>query len=267
MTSFQNDLGFELIVPTSKLTQSEKVSLGVAQVSFEGSAEQLKNQAVRSLLSVRDYLLEPRLGNGGHFGFGCYAEQKIALFHDFVHLWLRASYDIFLQSEEERLFMFKKTLSPENLAPAGELGSLLLIEAIDDGAQANNDRVVAEFIQQYVLPSSFKSTVKPGDVTNLVVAITIDWSKKWRSAYGYDFYAQRREMIRSIHNTNVDLGDLRNDDAQAGSVAQHKYFSETLFQHKTTTGDLGLGLGGDMTFASRGIGADWTVYFKLAATF
>jgi hypothetical protein len=262
MSSFQHDVGFELILPTSKLTQSEKVSLGIAEVSFDGSPEQLKNQAMRSLMSVRDYLLEPRLGNGGHFGLGCYAEQKIGLFHDFIHLWIRASYDIFLQSEEERLFMFQTTLKPENLAASGSPASLL--DLVD---QTINNRVVTQFIREYVLPSSFKSTVKPGDVTNVVIAITADWSKKWRSAWGYDFYAQREEIIRSIHNTSVDLRDLRYEDAQSPSVYQHKFFSETLYQHKTQKSDLGIGFGSDVTVASRRIGADWTVYFKLAATF
>ena len=32
----------------------------------------------------RDNLIDPRLGNNGHYGLGCYVESKISLFHNFV---------------------------------------------------------------------------------------------------------------------------------------------------------------------------------------
>ena len=35
MTSFQNDIGFSCIIPTSRLTQSEKINLGLAQPVFD----------------------------------------------------------------------------------------------------------------------------------------------------------------------------------------------------------------------------------------
>ncbi|NDD53782.1 hypothetical protein EBZ39_07870 [bacterium] len=117
MTSFQNDLGFEVIVPTSRLTQSDKMARGIAQVSFNpNNNDELKEKALASLRAVRDYLLTPRLGNGGHFGLGCYAEQKIGLFHNFAQLWIRASYDIFLQNEEGRSFIFRPTQTAADMA-------------------------------------------------------------------------------------------------------------------------------------------------------
>jgi hypothetical protein len=265
MTSFQNDLGISFILPTSKLTQSEKINLGQIQVVFDAvSSDALKNEAIRSLKAVRDYLLKPRLGNNGHFAIGCYAEQKIGLFHDFMHLWVGASYDIFMPNEEERLFLFKQTLKASDVGAlvAGHPGS---------PQEAENNRKVTDYIRQYVLPSSFEVTVKPGDVTNFVLALVVDWNDRWRSTWGYDFYAQRRTAMRRLHNTGVDINDLRTEDEfSAGDKVyayQHKYFSETMYRVQSKRTDIGIGLGGDMTVSSRRTGEDWTVYFKVAVSF
>ena len=272
MTSFQNDFGFSCILPTSRLTQSEKMNLGLVQPVFDnGGPEALKTEAVRSLKAVRDYLLNPRLGNNGHFAVGCYAEQKFSLFHDFMQLWVGASYDLFMPNEEERLYMFKPTLKPADMhAIQGPAGGAVLPPDVT----AANDVKVTNYIRQYILPSSFKVTVLPGDVTNLVVALTVDWNKSWRSTWGYDFYAQRKPLIQSIHDTSVSLNDLRIDDeisAEGESLYayQHKLFSETLYRKHTKHADFGfgLGIGSDMTISSKRIGEDWTVYFKCAATF
>lgn len=268
MTSFQNDLGFSFILPTSRLTQSEKVNLGLVQIVLNEASNQdgLKNEAIRSLKAVRDYLLNPRLGNNGHFGVGCYAEQKIGLFHDFMQLWIGASYDLYLANEEERLYMFKKTLQPSDMAG--------MQQAFDPADIASNNQKVTNYIRQYILPSSFKVTVQPGDVTNLVTALTVDWNKRWRSTWGYDFYAQRQTLIRHIHNTSIDINTLRVDDELTSDrekesvyAYQHKVFSETQYRLKTKRNDLGVGFGSDMTVSSKRIGEDWTVYLKFAASF
>ncbi len=267
MTSFQNDIGFSCIIPTSRLTQSEKINLGLAQPVFDdGGPAALQSEAIRSLKAVRDYLLNPRLGNDGHFAVGCYAEQKIGLFHDFMQLWIGASYDLFLPSNEERLYMFKQTLTPADMA------AITAPVVPDPVVTAQNNKTVTEFMRQYILPSSFKVTVLPGDVTNAVIALTVDWNKRWRSTWGYDFYAQRKTMIQSIHDTTVSLNDLRIDedvsaDNESVYAYQHKLFSETLYRKHTKHCDYGFGLGSDMTVSSKRIGEDWTVYLKCAVTF
>jgi len=270
MTSFQNDLGFEVIVPTSRLTQSDKMARGIAQVSFNpNNNDELKEKALASLRAVRDYLLTPRLGNGGHFGLGCYAEQKIGLFHNFAQLWIRASYDIFLQNEEGRSFIFRPTQTAADMADvSNHQPNITNYPGMNDAeTQAFNDKRVTEFLLSNVLPSSFKATVVPGPVTNVVVAVTVDWNKRWRSAWGYDFYAQREEWIKRIHNASVDLRDLVAEIAQAPSVYQHKLFSETLYHTKSGRSDIGIGYGGDVTVSSKRIGQDWTAYLKCAITF
>jgi len=272
MTSFKNDVGLETILPTSRLSYTPKIKLGVEEIILEinsSSADEVKqcnnnpncgnkeanlqNSAINTLQAIRDDLLNPRLGNNGHWGLGCYWEAKIGLFHEMVQLWIRASYDVLFPNEEDRLFMFKQTLTPDDVLHAGN----------DEAGR----KLVNEYIRQYVFPSSFKSTVHPGGVVNFVSVITTDFGKRYRWALGYDFYAKGEEHIKAIHNTNVDIQSLRVEDARSPSAQQHKIFTEIMYHKKGAKKDFGLGLGGDLTVASKGIGEDWTAYFKIASSF
>lgn len=247
MTSFQTDVGFEAIIPTSRLSYTPKVKIGLAQTHFDD--DKLATSALNTLRGVRDYLINPRLGNNGHFGLGCYLESKVGIFHEAAQLWMRCSYDVLFPGTEDRLFLFKKTLSPNDLS------------------LRSSEATINDYVRQYVFPSSFKANVVPGGILNIVTAASMDLSKKWRWAFGYDFYAQQDELINQLYNTNVDLQSLRVEDAQSSSVVQHKVFTEIMWHKKTKNKDFGLGLGGDVTLASKGIGEDWTVYFKIASSF
>lgn len=255
MTSFQNDVGFEAIVPTSRLSYVPRVNIGVAETSFD--EDDMFESGVSALRGVRDYLINPRLGNNGHFGFGCYWETKVGLFHDLIQLWTRASYDVLFPCMEDRIFMFKTTLTPEDMKRVNDSGM----------DTPENQALVNQYIQQYVFPSSFKANVYPGGVANIVIAANVDFSKRWRGALGYDFYAQRKENIREIYNTSVNINDLRVDDAETQSTRQHKIFSEVFYHNKKNKSDCGIGIGGDVTVANVNIGADWTVYLKFASSF
>ena len=118
-----------------------------------------------------------------------------------------------------------------------------------------------------VFPSSFKSSVFPGGVTNVVLATSVDFTKRWRGVIGYDFYAQREEQIKKLYDTTVDLSQLVVEGARTPGMLQHKIFSEIFYHNKKEKSDLGVGLGGDLTVASKRIGDDWTVYVKVAMSF
>ncbi|MFA6263510.1 MAG: hypothetical protein WCW33_02960 [Candidatus Babeliales bacterium] len=249
--SVQVDVGLEAILPTSRFSYSPSIQLGLAKASFSDEEDALL--AVKnSLRGVRDYLLDPHLGNG-HFGFGCYLEAKIGLFHDLIQWWNHISYDVLFPDDEDRIFMFRKTLTPENIDPnAGPTPSQELLNT---------------YIRQYVFPSSFKSTVYPGGILNFVTAANVDFTKRVRFALGYDFYAQQEERIKSIHNTEIKIQDLRVEDAEVPSVYQHKIFSEILYHNPKPKSDFGIGVGGDITVGSRNIGEDWTAYIKITSSF
>ncbi|MFH1254795.1 MAG: hypothetical protein V1646_05205 [bacterium] len=256
MTDFQNDFGFECIIPTSQLSHSPKITADPSGILDDTSSnEALQNGIVDVLKGMRDYLIDPRLGNGGHFAFGCYMESKADLFHRLLQLWMRASYDKLFPGDEYRLFMYKTTITPNDLQVAAETGDADIVRP-----------VLQKFLQEYLLPTSFKSDVHPGGIFNFVFAASTE-IKKMRFAIGYDYYAQQKESIDKIYNTNVSMSDLKVEDTESDSVEQHKVFAEAVYVKKYKRCDLGVGLGGDTAIYSRGIGDDWTVYFKVAASF
>lgn len=255
MTDFQNDFGFECIIPTSLLSHSPKINVDPGGIFDDTSNEALQKSITDVLKGMRDYLIDPRLGNGGHFGFGCYMESKADLFHRLLQLWVRASYDKLFPGNEYRLFMYRTSVTPDDLKKAADTGEAAIVRP-----------VLKPFIQQYLLPTSFKSDVHPGGIFNFVFAASTE-IKKMKFAIGYDYYAQQKESIEKIYNTNISLSDLKVEDTEADSVEQHKVFAEAVYVKKYKRCDLGVGLGGDAAIYSRGIGDDWTVYFKIAASF
>jgi hypothetical protein len=256
LTSFQNDIGIETILPTSRLSYTPKVNIGLTQAKFK--EEDLAAAALRGLYGIRDCMVNPQLGIG-HFGLGCYVEEKVGIFHEMAHLWIRASYDVLFPGEEDRVYMFKQTKTPDQL---------LRFDTMQPApTEAEKKILVDQYTQQYLFPSSFKTNVQPGSVVNFVAAANIGFTKNWLFAIGYDFYAQQRESILELLNTNIDLQSLRVDAAQSAAVSQHKIFSEILYHKKAKNKDFGIGFGGDVTVTSHVLGHDWTVYAKVTAPF
>lgn len=253
MTSFQIDLGFEGILPTSRLSYTPALRLGVVQAPFT-EEESLQKNGVMALKAIRDNLLNPRLGNDGHFGFGCYIESRVGIFHDMAQLLVRASYDHLFPGDEDRLFLFNQTVTNADLETV-------------TGNTPRDQEIVNDFIRQNIFPSSFKSKVYPGGVTNIVFAINANITKRWRGALGYDFYAKKKEHIKNIYNSTIELEALNLKIAESPAAVQHKIFSELFYHNKKETVDTGVGMGGDITISNIGIGADWTVYLKAASSF
>jgi hypothetical protein len=250
MTSLQIDVGIESIVPTSSFS-SPTLKSGIPHVAdYDGDAnEEVMKHAVDVLRTIRDHLVSPRLGNGGHYGLGCYLESKIGMFHELVQLWARASYDVLFPGDEDRLFMFKKTMTPDDV--------------LNSPSKEKNNT----YVREYMLPSALSTSVCPGGVMNFVAEANINFTKRLIFALGYDFYAQQEEQIKKLHNAPVNIQSLLIEEAQLPSVYQHKVFSEVFYHNKKLKKDVGVGLGGDFTVASRHIGQDWTLYLKLAASF
>jgi len=248
MSSFQIDFGLEAIVPTSRLSYSPRYDVSVDTVMDKNT---LKATAIPALRGSRDYLIDPRLGNGGHFGIGCYCETKTNMFHDIAQLWTRFSFDKLLPCDEDKLFLFKKTLVPDDLKTSDT--DLLRIR-------------VNEYIKEYLFPTSFKSKVYPGGVFNAVVSLSTK-VKKIGLALGYDFFTQQPEKIKKIYNTSVTLQDLRVEDTQIPRIIQNKIFAEAMYMKKIRKTDFGFGLGGDTTVHSTGMGYDWTLYGKITSSF
>ena len=265
MANFQIDVGFESIVPTSRFSYVPRYKTLTHQTieNVETFAADLFNV----LRGVRDYLINPRMGNNGHFGFGFYVESKANVFRNLVNVWTRLSYDQLLPAEEDRLMLSKQTVTNKDLADAVQkVRNAAAGQPEETAAMVILRQVGSDFVKQYLFPSSYLTTVYPGGVFNGVLAASTD-IKKMRLSLGYDFYLQQSEKIKKIHNTNVTLEQLRVEDAQAPLVYQHKVFAEALYLKKFKRCNMAWGLGGDVTVASSGIGKDWTAYAKLTASF
>jgi len=238
------DVGTEAIFPTSLLSSKIRFDRH-SQIDLDFDPETLSNSGIDLLRKMRTFLIDPRLGNGGHFGFGLYLESKIGLFRNLIQLWLRASYDKLFPARESRLIMFKQQKKDPR----------------DYSFEERN-----QFLEQFVFPSSFDCEICPGGIFNLVASFNLE-TKKWLYALGYDLYMQHSENIQQIFNTTISMADLRITDAQAPSSIQHKIFTEFTRRKKYLDTELDIGLGGDVTVYSEGIGYDWTVYLKIAGSF
>ncbi|MCB9493309.1 MAG: hypothetical protein H6679_03480 [Epsilonproteobacteria bacterium] len=250
MSNFQLDAGLEGIFPTSRLSAVPRFR---TQLTGELTPEALTRDVTQTLFGIRDYLIDPRLGNG-NFAFGPYFEAKVDLFHELARLWVRLSFDKSLKKDEDRLIMFAPTMTAEEYAKEF---------ATPDGL-AN---FLTQYLKEYIFPSSFKATVNPGGIFNLVVAVNINLGKKYRYTFGYDFYGQQNERITMVHNTAAAMNELRVVDATRASVSQHKLFSESMYIKRYKRADVAIGYGFDATWVSRGIGKDWTIFLKGSASF
>ncbi|MFH1644358.1 MAG: hypothetical protein ABIA74_04250 [bacterium] len=239
----QFDVGFEGIIPTAK-----KQSLPDVNNSYLPTSEaELKIWMTENIKLIRDNLINPQLGNNGHFGLGFFIESKFDLFHEALKLWIRFSIDNIFEADEDRIILFNKT--------------------IDNTQLTTDPEVLSKFIRENVFPPPFRTRIKPGNIINFVSNVSFNINKRWQWGVGYDLYAQEEETIKKILDDEVDSHELRIQDAQIPQAIQHKIFSETNYSINKKNWDLILGIGADATFSSKNMGKDWTIYLRIGAGF
>lgn len=264
MDRFQMDCGFEAIVPTSELFNSINLRTNVHNIiEEEVTLNQIKDNAVPVLKNIRDYLIKPRLGNGGHFGVGCFMESKIGIFHDKAQLWMRLSYDRLLPAWEDRLVMNRQTVTMDDLIYARDNWK----DPFGNPDEGRIAKITNDYLEEYIFPPAYSVLVEPGGVLNFIASVSFD-IKRLRCVLGYDFYSQQKENIKALRGSDMKISDIRVESAVSKAVRQHKAFSEVLYNFKPSSFyDMGLGVGGDYTVSSKEIGMDWTLYLKFVASF
>lgn len=241
--SVQFDVGFEGIIPTAKKQKLPKIDNSY----LPATEDALKTWMLENLKAIRDNLINPQLGNNGHFGLGFFMESKYNLFHESLNLWARFSIDNLFEANEDRLILFKKTIDADKLTPF--------------------PKPLSRFIRENVFPPAFTTRIKPGDIISLILNFSFNINKKWQWGVGYDLYIQDKEEILKVLDDEVSAQELRIEDAQSPRATQHKIFSETNFTFKKDGWDFIFGVGADTTFRSENIGKDWTVYLRFGAAF
>lgn len=261
MTNLQLDTGFEFILPTSRLVSQPisnitlKLSEKLDPTKISAPAQEIIKSIVPNIFKIRDLLLAPELGNGGHFGIGWYTESKINLPANLAYLWGRLSYDNLIAREQKRLIMYKKTIMDlKNAKPQ------------DPTNELEAQSLALQVIREFYLPTIFEVESHPGGIFNFAFSLNKEINK-WNYCAGYDYLSQGRERIRKVYNSKIYLQNLDIAGAEAHSNSQHKIFGEIMKIKHFKKFDLDIALGGDVTAKSRNLGQDWTVYLKFASSF
>lgn len=263
MPQAQVDTGFEFILPTSRFVSQSSSNIALSENLFTQEVSTLLEITLPQILrlNIRDLLLEPPLGNGGHFGVGWYIESKINFLNEKVHLWLRLSYDNLLSRNQKRLVMYKPSGADPQVPAFGPPNMV----------DSNHIKFINKLLREYYIPSVFDVELHPGGVFNFVSSLNTSIGG-YNFSLGYDYLHQQRGRIKAIYNSGVSLQELAIEGATPPHQSQHKIFGEVMRSKrfkifKGTDLDLNMGLGGDVTVKSKNLGYDWTVYLKFATSF
>ncbi len=214
------------------------------------SFDTLTKLAFAVLDTLTANVADTSLGNNGHFTFAPLAQYE----HFFNSCWgirSQASIQYVAPAHERRFFI--KRINPESFER----------DFTNPDLAEDNLAFIQQKIIDTLFPSVFSVKVRPGAIANANVALLCNYNcfEGWA---GYDFYWQGEEKlelsqrIRNIFRTDVALNSRG---------IQHKFFGGIEFNIPYSCGLLYLGLRGDITFSSRGLGKDFTLAFNLAFSY
>ncbi len=207
-------------------------------------------------------LLETGLGDEGHFGLGLllYANNNFGLI--FKRPWAcnlnwdnRISLEYLFANDEKRFFGACPNTEEFNSRDFDD----------PDQAISNLAFLEAELVNRF-FPYVFNATVFPG----LVFWWTTKWhyeGRKWGGYLGNDIWAQGKEKLRDLDFPEKLSPLLNPDKALLPFAFQSKIIGSLYYKADRETRDWTIGLNGDYTYASRGIGKDFMITFNLEANF
>lgn len=237
--------GVSAIIPTGRIGHKTRLSpVNLNSDDFVGALSAAGK-------NMRDYFLDASLGNGGYFSAGIYLNTKIVVIKELADFYCNIFYDKSFAFQEDRLYAYKKTLQPSDLAD------------LSDEAEAL--QLLKKFFPEYLTPLPFRTKIQPGGIFNATLGLKFGVNR-WRYTWGYDFYHQAAEEIKAIYNTD-EVAKLRILDAKMNATSQHKIFWQTDYLIPRKKVDLHIGWGADWTVRSKGLGHDMTTYINLAAHF
>jgi hypothetical protein len=239
----QMALGVEGIFPTSRLFFHQPRHI------YDNNAFP-QSELIRKFVSIaQDILIKPKTGTG-HWGAGLFGEMKIHLIQDKLDFWGKTSIDFFLNQKERRY------------TPKYALFQIVGIEEFL--SQCSEKYIPKDSLARSLFPDFTNITVNPGNIFNTTVGVDWMFAKGWKLGLGYDFYWQQREKILKIDRNKKYYVSPNN---ASSSIVQHKVLGELCYTMKGKKHDWMFGLGGDVTWASKGTGKDWTLFGKIGFTF
>lgn len=218
--------------------------------------DNLKQLAFNVLDSLSAKVVERPLSDG--FNFGPTFELEYNL-DDNLQFLSQFSVRGFAPRKEIRFFM--NDLSAINFNK---------INSTFDPATCTPDigRAIYAFYDQIfhdsLFPPPFKVKVYPGVITQLTSLLR--YTNGCLDLFlGYDFWNQSKESIK--FDKEKPKTPILFDQALNPAMTQHKFFGGFSFTTPYKCGDLHLGLRGDITFANRGIGKDFSLAFEFGYSF
>ncbi len=207
-------------------------------------------------------VLETNLGYEGHFGLGGLVRTRHNL--DMVihrpwasHItWLNnITLEYLFLADEKRFFIERPNKE--------EFSSR---DFTDPSQSISNLAFLDEQVVNRIIPFCLTTTVYPGFVFEWVSKFQFEF-ERWGFNYGTDFWLQGKEKLCNIRAPERILKNLDVNAALLPMAIQGKLFATALYKIERETRDWVLSFNGDYTFASTGIGKDFTLAFNLETNF
>lgn len=223
------------------------------------------------LSNLSAMLLEAPLGNGGHFGLGAYVRNRSPLSSFIKQDWAR------------RIYM-RSFISLEYLFPAREWRSFripvneALFNARDlsftgDSDNAEDQNIINsnyQFIQEQLndrlFPHVSLATVYPGLIFRWTSQFIYE-GNEWGFSAGTDTYVRNKESLTNIDATPAVKHMIDIDNARSPISYQSKVCASVFKKIEKPDRLWNVGLIGDYTFMTKGIGADFTLALKANVMF
>lgn len=235
-----------------------------------GNQEEAFNIVTKFVLGALNHLsanlLDPSLGNSGHFGVGLFMRTHTPLSTFFKRAWAekiiwnwRGSVEYFSGKELKRMFIkFPDPLEFEK-RDFNTTDEILAQEYVTFLEQQLVDQFYPPFIE---------TAVHPGFILRSTNSFTYFPSTLGVTA-GSDFWYQTKETfeINDIDASTSTINTLKINTAKNVNAYQWKLFLQAMWKIERPKRDWILSLNGDYTLINYGIGKDWSLGFNFEAHF
>jgi hypothetical protein len=231
-------------------------------MSAEQRTKILQNFFIGTLDHLSANLLETPLGNDGHFGLGGYLENDLGLSRFIPRpwadqiFWVNKMYGEYMFPAHEKRF-FVKRADPAAFA------------ARDFNNPAQGDSNLAFLDQELVnrfYPYVYTTMVYPG--------FNFEWTSKFSyearnggMSIGNDIWMEGKERLGDIKSCGQSLTNIDKSAGEKPIAFQSKVFASIFLKANRPTRLWTVSFYGDYTYASQGIGKDFTATLGLEINF
>src|SRR3990167_7779156 len=269
--------GLELYVPTAFALKkglvgsnfsndTEQPTLNVTELIdlfVNGPTQEAIDFALDLLSKAADRLaamtIQSELGDNKHFSLDAWAEGRFE-FSDIFHINTYGNIKYTFPKKEIRYFLVKKD-------PCSPCFTNEKYEADLDSENQALIQCDLNFLEQEAIntlfPSALSTNVKPGFSAEFALTFHVT-TQLWHIALGYDIWAKQHEKLTIL---DCNPGQFNLPIARAPQPYQSKIFGRLYKEISKKKFDFFVGLQGDYTIDSSGIGQDFTAAISFEFNF